>query len=156
MTKPVQPARVPLSSNPDDFSLHLPIQVRFNDVDALGHVNNSMHQQYFDLGRVHYFNQMPSPPVNWYGQSVVIARLEIDFYHPISPTDRVFVCTRVITMGNRSFRMEQLIYREKEGRREVCSRCISTMVGFDAAKECSAPIPEAWKKHVIETDCPAS
>lgn len=138
-------------ASPREFSCVVPIQVRFNDVDILGHVNNSMYQQYFDLGRVHYFRQMPDPKPDWWGVTVVIARLEIDFFSSIRPTDAVSVCTRVIEMANRSFRMEQLLYINS-AEQKVCARCESVMVGYDAEKGCSAPLPPSWKSKMQELE----
>ena len=34
------------------FKCTTPLQLRFNDVDALGHVNNSVYFQFFDQGRL--------------------------------------------------------------------------------------------------------
>ena len=34
----------------------LPIQLRFNDVDRYGHVNNNAYFSFYDLGKVDYFN----------------------------------------------------------------------------------------------------
>lgn len=34
-----------------------PIQIRFNDIDQLGHATNSVYQQYFDLGKMAYLDQ---------------------------------------------------------------------------------------------------
>ena len=31
------------------------VQLRFNDIDALGHVNNSVYFQFFDLAKTEYF-----------------------------------------------------------------------------------------------------
>ena len=57
--------RVEDLARPSEFVSDVPIQMRFNDVDALGHVNNSMYQQYFDLGRVDYFLRMPGGRPLW-------------------------------------------------------------------------------------------
>lgn len=138
-------------ARPGDFACDLPIQVRFNDVDILGHVNNSIYQQYFDLGRVSYFRQMPDPKPDWHGITVVIAHLDIDFFDSITATDAVSVCTRVISMGGRSFRMEQLLYKQ-DGRQTVCARCEAIMSGYDAASKCSAPLPESWKAKIREIE----
>lgn len=138
-------------ARPSEFRCEVPIQVRFNDVDILGHVNNSMYQQYFDLGRVHYFRQMPDPKPDWWGVTVVIARLEIDFFSSVRPTDAVSVCTRVISLGDRSFRMEQLLYIN-DAEQRVCARCESVMVGYDADKGCSAPIPPSWRRAICEIE----
>ena len=33
------------------------IQVRFADIDVLGHVNNAIYLSYFEMTSVHYFNE---------------------------------------------------------------------------------------------------
>ena len=39
------------------FCFHhtLPIQLRFNDVDKFGHVNNTVYFSFYDLGKTEYF-----------------------------------------------------------------------------------------------------
>ena len=39
-----------------NFKHKMPIQIRFNDVDRYGHVNNNAYFSYYDLGKVDYFN----------------------------------------------------------------------------------------------------
>jgi acyl-CoA thioester hydrolase len=41
-----------------------PIQIRFNDIDKLNHVTNSVYQQYFDLGKMDYFNDVLQEQMN--------------------------------------------------------------------------------------------
>ena len=36
----------------------LPIQIRFNDVDRYGHVNNNSYFSYYDLGKEEYLNNV--------------------------------------------------------------------------------------------------
>ena len=40
------------------FKSILPIQVRFNDVDIMGHVSNTVYQSYYDSGKVDYFDKV--------------------------------------------------------------------------------------------------
>jgi acyl-CoA thioesterase FadM len=40
----------------DPFKLSIPIQVRFSDLDALGHVNNVTYFTYFEIARVKYLD----------------------------------------------------------------------------------------------------
>ena len=53
----------------------LPIQIRFNDVDRLGHVNNNSYFSYYDLGKEEYLNNILK--VDYHTQDVapVIANL---------------------------------------------------------------------------------
>ena len=37
------------------FNHTLPIQLRFNDVDKFGHVNNTIYFSFYDLGKTEYF-----------------------------------------------------------------------------------------------------
>ena len=37
------------------FRHTLPLQLRFNDIDLLGHVNNSVYFSFYDLGKARYF-----------------------------------------------------------------------------------------------------
>ena len=42
----------------------LPIQLRFNDVDKFGHVNNTVFFSFYDLGKTEYFTDV-CPHVDW-------------------------------------------------------------------------------------------
>ena len=44
-----------LDINQIEFNHQQAIQIRFNDVDVIGHVNNAVQLSYFDLGKVKYF-----------------------------------------------------------------------------------------------------
>jgi acyl-CoA thioesterase FadM len=48
--------------SPADFRHCTPLQLRFNDVDVLGHVNNEMYFAYMDLGKMRYFQDMSTIP----------------------------------------------------------------------------------------------
>ena len=39
-----------------------PIQLRFNDIDQMGHVNNAVIMEFFDLGKSEYFTAIGLPP----------------------------------------------------------------------------------------------
>ena len=41
----------------------LPLQLRFNDVDMMGHVNNAVIMEFFDLGKSHYFADAGLPVI---------------------------------------------------------------------------------------------
>ena len=46
------------------FRHTLPIQLRFNDVDKFGHVNNTVYFSFYDLGKTEYFASV-CPGVDW-------------------------------------------------------------------------------------------
>ena len=39
--------------------MNTPIQLRFNDIDQMGHVNNAVIMEFFDYGKMKYFAVSP-------------------------------------------------------------------------------------------------
>jgi thioesterase len=123
------------------------LQVRFSDLDRLGHVNNSVHQQFFDLGRLHYFEDLLSPRPNWDAAIVIIAHLSIDFLQPIFLESRVAVFTRVLPdIGEKSFIMEQAI--ATPDRTQIHTIAESVMVGYHARELHSIPLLPSWVEQI--------
>ena len=49
----------------EEFKISLPLQIRFSDIDALGHINNNIYFSYFDLGKVNYLHPIKAKYVDW-------------------------------------------------------------------------------------------
>ncbi len=119
------------------------LQIRFSDVDRLGHVNNSVHQQFFDLGRLHYFDGLLDPVPDWEGVVIILAHLEIDFLQPIFLHSEVCIYTRtLLTFSEKAFTMQQAI-ASPDGQ-QIYTISESLMVGYDAAAQASIKLPTAW------------
>ncbi|MDD3892159.1 MAG: acyl-CoA thioesterase, partial [Bacteroidales bacterium] len=56
-----------------------PIQKRFSDIDMLGHVTNSIYQQYFDLGRMYYFSEVLNEKMDWQDEGLILVSININF-----------------------------------------------------------------------------
>jgi acyl-CoA thioester hydrolase len=41
-----------------DFRFNYPIEVRFSDTDAMGHVNNAVYLTYFEQARLAYWREL--------------------------------------------------------------------------------------------------
>ena len=65
------------------FYHQTPIQIRFNDVDIMGHVNNSVYQNYFDYARLQYFEQVFGYRMDWYDKALVLVKIEIEYLKPV-------------------------------------------------------------------------
>ena len=60
------------------FNHTLPIQLRFNDVDKFGHVNNTVYFSFYDLGKTEYFASV-CPHVDWQKDGIVVVHIEANF-----------------------------------------------------------------------------
>lgn len=124
-----------------EFHHTLPIQLRFNDVDKFGHVNNTVYFSFYDLGKTEYFASV-CPGVDWEKDGIVVVHLDADFLSQIFATDHVAVQTAVSEIGTKSFRLIQRMIDTETG--EV--KCVGTsvMVAFDLEKHESKPLTEEW------------
>ena len=124
------------------------IQIRFKDVDAMGHVNNANHFTYFELARVHYFNEVVNETINWSKQGIILAHMEIDYRTPILLTDEVWVYSGVIRFGAKSFELGYQIVRIIKGEEVIAAEGKSVQVCFDYETNQTISVPELWKEKV--------
>ena len=97
------------------------IQVRFADLDVLGHVNNSIYLSYFEMTRVHYFKELLGESWDWKKNGVLLVRNEIDYLEPILLHQKPFVSMNLIEIGNKSFKLGYEIYVEDQIHTKGCS-----------------------------------
>ena len=64
------------------FRHHMPVQMRFNDIDMLGHLNNSVYFTFMDLAKARYFQAVLGDKFRWGNIGVVIVNVNCDFCAP--------------------------------------------------------------------------
>lgn len=125
-----------------------PIQLRFNDFDALGHVNNSIYLSFYDLGKTSYFADVLPEASITKEIGVVIADIHVTFLLPVFPDEKVAVETAVTEIGNKSFKLlQQLVDTETK---EVKCVAKTVMVCFDAKTKSTRTISDEWRKAIEE------
>ncbi len=131
-------SRIPEAKFP--FRHRLDLQLRFNDVDMFGHINNSVYLQFFDLGKLRYFNDVLGKDFMKSGLQVVIVNINCNFYAPTFINEHIEVLTTIKSIGEKSLTLEQRIVSKDNG--DV--KCIATtiMAGYDPKTLKSAAIPD--------------
>jgi len=125
-------------------------EIRFVDIDAFGHVNNAHYLTYFEQARVKYFDDIVGWKYDWSKQGIILARVEINYILPIYFRDDVVIRTRCSRLGNKSFDMEYQLIKIDKGVEVLLADGKTVMVAFDYEENQSIPIPELWKKVVID------
>lgn len=129
-----------------EFKHKVAIQIRFSDIDAVNHVNNSIISQYYDVGRIKYFEDILGNNFVWSDVLAVVVYTENNFYSSISQDDKIFVETKLIRFGNKSMEMFQHIVEENG---DIKSTCKTILAGYDRENHCSVKIPEELKEKFI-------
>ena len=70
------------NTNPGKLLVRAPITVRWGDMDAYGHVNNSVYATYVEEARLHWFRSLDSA---WMGEDAapILAALNTNFRKPV-------------------------------------------------------------------------
>ena len=115
------------------------IQVRYGDLDPLGHVNNAAYLSYLEMGRMKFLREH-LPEYDPMMANIVLARIEIDFKKSIMLDDAITLETSIESMGRTSVRFLQRIVAESS--EEPYSVAKVTAVFIDRNRR-PVPVPEA-------------
>ena len=58
------------------------LQIRFADIDSMGHVNNAVYLSYFEYTRLHYFKALLPANWDWVSNGIILAQTEVSFLNP--------------------------------------------------------------------------
>jgi acyl-CoA thioester hydrolase len=113
-----------------------PVDVRWRDVDALGHVNTAVYLTYFEEGRDAFFSQtLDSDPI------YVVVRFEVDLRAEVRyPERRVTVRIEVERLGTTSLTTRETILTLAE---EVVAEARVITVHWDPGRRKPIPFGEA-------------
>lgn len=123
-------------SGDSDALLRSTLQLRLNDFDVLGHLNQAVYHELMEQGRIALLTSLDAD-----SNQYVLARVELDYRREVSTAFReVVVETGVERVGRSSVRLLQRILRP-DG--ELAAEGASVLVGWDAAQRGSRPLTDA-------------
>jgi acyl-CoA thioester hydrolase len=111
--------------------------VRFNDCDAMGHVNNAVYSTYLEESRVAMLGDL---------EPFILARVEIDFRAELRSGDEVEIRSRCSHVGTKSFRLDHEIW---SGDR-LAAEAKSVLVGYDYTAGRSVPLPDEIRRRLAQ------
>jgi acyl-CoA thioester hydrolase len=135
--------------NKKEFRHIIPLQIRFNDVDKFGHVNNTIFFQFYDTAKTDYFSYV-CKGVDWERIAIVVVKIEAEFLAQIKAGSRIAGRTRAVKVGHKSFHLEQEVFDVDT--MEVKSRCFSIMVLYDLENHQAIPFPDEWRQAINSYD----
>ncbi len=141
--------------NLEDFKFSMPLQLRWNDLDPLNHVNNVYYFDYFQNARGYYMPTV-SAQWDWTKHMFVIAHIECSYMKELKLTSqKPFIKVRTLSLGNKSFELQYIITSiNKEGNEIIHAVGKSTQVLFNAAIGQTIELPD-WMRNDITQYEPA-
>ena len=134
-------------TSPKRFTI--PVEVRFRDLDVLGHVNNAVYLTYMESARMAWwFHVTRKRDLRDIG--VILARIEVDFRSPASYGDTLDVGVACASIGRSSFALELDVTDHRTRRLVAEGRAV--MVRFDYAANRPVPISGELRQLILAQD----
>ncbi len=128
------------------------VEIRFADIDVMGHVNNAVYLSYFEQARMRFFQRLIGDTWDWNKSGVLLAHNEVDYFEPVLLQDELVVTTWCSKVGNSSLTIEYDVYRTPLGQttKRLCTKGKSVVVCFDYVKKQKIAVPNEWKEGLIK------
>lgn len=131
-----------------EFEHSVDLQIRFNDIDILGHLNNTVYFSFFDTGKAYFFEHIMDGKMDWQKVESVIANVDCAYIAPIYFGEEIEVWTRCKDVFDKSFVLQQVIVEKKSG--EIRAAAETVMVSYDPAARRSMPVPDKWRDALLK------
>lgn len=135
------------SNNKKQYRHRMPVQIRFNDVDMFGHLNNTVYVQFLDQGKYAYFRQFMEGTFGSTPTAPVIVNINVDYLVPAHIDDNLTVATAITKIADTSLVLEQEI-ADTDG--HVKCRARTTMVNINLKTGVPETVDDNWRKLIGE------
>jgi acyl-CoA thioester hydrolase len=125
------------------FRFRTTIDVRFRDLDALGHVNNAVYFTYFEVARGAYLTAVHGRPHGLEDLAIVIAEATCRYRSPAFYNERLIVEVAAVALRSRSFTLRYRVVEEATGRLVAEGR--SVQVAYDHRAKHTMALPAAFR-----------
>jgi acyl-CoA thioester hydrolase len=127
-------------------NFYQPIEVRYSDLDAQGHVNNAKFITYFEHARTHYWRHLTifKPGSSFLDVGIIMADLQITFLAPILWENKIKAGVRTTHLGNKSLTLHQCIVDQDSVKEYATGKIV--LVAYDYHQGNSIPVPEDWRR----------
>jgi acyl-CoA thioester hydrolase len=130
----------PVSAHLASFPVVIEIPVQWGELDAYGHVNNTVFFRYFESARIEYLKRCGFlRSYDEHGIGAILHSTSCRFRQPLHYPDSVLVGTRAIEVGDDRFTMTYLAVSRDTG--AVIAEGQGVIVSFDYATRNKVPLP---------------
>lgn len=123
---------------------HQNIQPRFNETDALGHINNTVVAAWFEGCRDPLF-RLFTPDLNPAQWQLILAKFSVEFHAELFYGEPVEIRTWVSRVGSSSFDLSQQAWQQGKH----CASGVAVMVHYDFQNKQSMPLTEHLKAQLL-------
>lgn len=123
------------------------INLQWGEMDALGHINNTLYFRYFESARIAWFSALGYGEVNAGSeQGPVLASVSCQFLRPLFFPDTIRVGCKIERIGNTSMQMTHEIFSHEQQTVVSKGDSIIVMVNYQTGEK--IPVSEELKNKI--------
>lgn len=133
-----------------DFYFYHPIEIRYADIDAQGHLNNAKFLTFFEQARIQYLHHLGlfTKGTSFMDIGVILADIHVAFRAPVLWGMDVRVGVKTVHLGNKSMKVAQCLRNGPDG--PILAEGEVVLVTYDYHTGATLPLPMKWRE-AIET-----
>ena len=129
----------------------MPVDVKWGEMDAFQHVNNTVYIRYFEDGRINMLEHLGmGKDVKANKKGPILASITCDYLTPITYPDTIYVGTNIKQTGAKKITLEQVLFSKKQGK--IAAKASSLCVYYDhqalTSCEVTEPISQAIAQRI--------
>ena len=121
-----------------EFNSFYTLETRWNDMDSMGHINNSTYLTYYESARVDLFKQY-----NYKKIPFIVASIKVNYLKQLHHPSILHIGNKINKIGNTSFDIKSAIFNNNE--QSASSTAIITCVSYDYIKQKPILVPDEIK-----------
>lgn len=135
-----------------DWPYGIADQVRFSEIDGLGHVNNLAYLAWFESMRVNYLRDYGITALGPQDTSVVVKNLTAAYHAPMFLGDAYVGTARTVNFRNTSFTMAYAVWTPVDGKMICKFEATALAVQVAPHSTDKVPLSETTKRALMDRD----
>jgi len=124
-----------VQDNHSKFHKIFEMVTRWNDMDSMGHINNSVFLTYLESARIDLFKKLEFKDVPF-----IMASIKLDYLKQIKHPSKLKIGSKISRLGNKSFDIMSEIFVNND--LEPAAKATITCVCYDYIKQTTIPVPK--------------
>lgn len=139
------------ATTPPPSGLSIQQEIRWGDMDAMGHVNNAVYFQYCESARIAYLELLDAAAYRQHPrQDLGMVSASLNFRRQLHYPGSVSVRVNTTKIGNRSFTLRYVITDDASGAVAADGESVCVWVDYDQGR--ALPLPERMTQRIAEVE----
>lgn len=131
-----------------DFKCWIQVDIRWGDMDALGHVNNTKYFTFCESARIHYFQSLELNLNPNLSQGPTLAHANLNFRKQVHYPAKLDIGIKVSSIKTRSFQMDYGLFLADTNTDTLVAEGFSVIVWADYKQGKSTDMPDTVRNAI--------